>query len=102
MAFTQKTNVLPSTTKTLENSYFQNISPDASTQDRARVIGASQIFEAEVLLPSVKNLDELKQIIYQNLQVTMLGEKTIEEAIADAASEWNKGRKREGGRDRKK
>ncbi|MEM1169057.1 MAG: sugar ABC transporter substrate-binding protein [Cyanobacteria bacterium P01_H01_bin.35] len=90
MAFTQETNVLPSTTKTLENSYFQNISPDASSQDRARVITASQIFEAEVLLPFIKNLDKLKEIIYQNLQVTMLGEKTIEQAIADAASEWNK------------
>jgi len=89
MAFTQETNVLPSTTKTLENSYFQIIPSDASTQDRARVISASQIFEAEVLLPSVKNLDKLKQIIYQNLQVAMLGEKTIKEAIADAASEWN-------------
>ena len=90
MAFAQKTNVLPSTTKTLENSYFQNISSDASTQDRGRVISASQIFAAEVLLPPVKNLDKLKQIIYQNLQGAMLGEKTIEQAIADAASEWNK------------
>ncbi len=90
MAFAQETNVLPSTTKTLENSYFQNIPSDASTQDRARIISASQILKAEVLLPSVKNLDKLKQIIYQNLQVTMLGEKTIEQAIADAASEWNK------------
>ncbi len=89
MAFTQENNVLPSTIKTLENSYFQNIPDDASTQDRARVISASQIFESEVLLPRVKNLDKLKGIIYQNLQVTMLGEKTIEQAIADAASEWN-------------
>ena len=90
MAFAQETNVLPSTIKTLENSYFQNIPDDASSQYRARVISASQIFDAEVLLPSVKNLDKLKEIIYQNLQVTILGEKTIEQAIADAASEWNK------------
>ena len=90
MVFAQETNVLPSTTKTLENSYFQNISSDASTQERGRVISAGQIFAAEVLLPPIKNLDKLKQIIYQNLQGAMLGEKTIEQAIADAASEWNK------------
>jgi len=89
MAFAQKTNVLPSTTKTLENNYFKNISDNASTQDRGRVISASQIFAAEVLLPPTKNLDKLKQIIYQNLQEAMLGEKNIEQAIADAASEWN-------------
>ncbi|MGD1807494.1 ABC transporter substrate-binding protein [Dapis sp. BLCC M126] len=90
IAFTQETNVLPSTTKTLENSYFQNIPSNASNQDRARVISASQIFEAGVLLPPVKNLDQLKEIIYQNLQASMLGEKTIKQAIVDAASEWNK------------
>ena len=90
MAFAQETNVLPSTTKTLENSYFQNISSDASTQDRGRVISANQILAAEVLLPPIKNLDKLKQIIYQSLQEDMLAEKTIEQAIADAASEWDK------------
>ncbi|MCH2047699.1 MAG: sugar ABC transporter substrate-binding protein [Trichodesmium sp. ALOHA_ZT_67] len=90
MAFAQETNVLPSTTKTLENSYFQNISSDASTQDRGRVISANQILAAEVLLPPIKNLDKLKQIIYQSLQEAMLAEKTIEQAIADAASEWDK------------
>ena len=90
MAFAQETNVLPSTTKTLENSYFQNISSDASTQDRGRVISANQILAAEILLPPIKNLDKLKQIIYQSLQEAMLAEKTIEQAIADAASEWDK------------
>lgn len=90
MAFAQETNVLPSTTKTLKNSYFQNISSDASTQDRGRVISANQILAAEILLPPIKNLDKLKQIIYQSLQEAMLAEKTIEQAIADAASEWDK------------
>ncbi len=90
MAFTQEINVLPSTTKTLESSYFQNVTSDVSNQDRARVISASQMLEAEVLLPPVENLDRLKQVIYQDLQAAMLGEKTVERAIADAASEWNK------------
>lgn len=89
MAFIQKTNVLPSQMKTLENSSFQDITSDTSTQDRAKFVTANQIVEAEVLLPPIKNLDQLKQIIYQNLQAAMLQEKTVEQAMDNAASEWN-------------
>ncbi|NEP06386.1 MAG: sugar ABC transporter substrate-binding protein [Okeania sp. SIO2G4] len=88
-AFTQETNVLPSITQTLENNYFQNLPSNASTQDKARIISANQMLKAEVLLPQVKNLNELKQIISQNLQAAMLAEKTVDQAIADAASEWD-------------
>ena len=88
-AFTQETNVLPSITQTLENSYFQNLPSDASAQDKARIISANQMLKAEVLLPSVKNVNKLKQIISQNLQAAMLAEKTVEQAIVDAAFEWD-------------
>nr|WP_307786024.1 extracellular solute-binding protein [Okeania sp. KiyG1] len=88
-AFTQEANVLPSITQTLENNYFQNLPSDASTQDKARIISANQMLKAEVLLPPVKNVNKLKQIISQNLQAAMLAEKTVEEAIADAAFEWD-------------
>ncbi|NET43171.1 sugar ABC transporter substrate-binding protein [Okeania sp. SIO2B3] len=88
-AFTQETNVLPSITQTLENNYFQSLPSNASTQDKARIISANQMLKAEVLLPQVKNLNELKQIISQNLQAAMLAEKTVEKAIADAAFEWD-------------
>ncbi|MGK7923197.1 MAG: sugar ABC transporter substrate-binding protein [Trichodesmium sp.] len=89
MAFVQKTNVLPSQTKTLENISVQDINSDTSTEERAKFIRASQIIEAEVLLPPIKNLDKLKQIIYQNLQAAMLGDQTVEQAINNAADEWN-------------
>lgn len=89
MAFIQETNVLPSITQTLENNYFQNLPSNASTQDKARIISASQMVKAEVLLPPIENLNKLKQIIYQNLQAAMLAEKTVEQAIADAAFEWD-------------
>ncbi|NEP78182.1 MAG: sugar ABC transporter substrate-binding protein, partial [Okeania sp. SIO3B3] len=88
-AFTQETNVLPSMTDTLENNYFQLLPSNASAQDKARIISANQMVNAEVLLPPVKDLNKLKQIIYQNLQAAMLGEKTVEQAIADAAFEWD-------------
>ncbi|MGB3507675.1 MAG: sugar ABC transporter substrate-binding protein [Microcoleaceae cyanobacterium] len=89
LAFGREANVLPSITKALENSYFNNINSDASAQERARIISAEQMLKAEVLLPPVKDLSLLKQSIYENLQSAMLGEKTVELAIADAASAWN-------------
>lgn len=89
LAFGREANVLPSITKALENSYFKNVASDVSAQERARIISAEQMLKAEVLLPSVQDLSQLKQSIYENLQSAMLGEKTVELAIADAASTWN-------------
>ncbi|MDY7009087.1 MAG: sugar ABC transporter substrate-binding protein [Cyanobacteriota bacterium] len=89
VAFTQETNVLPSITDTLENNYFQLLPFNASAQDKARIVSANQMLDAEVLLPPVKDLNKLKQIISQNLQAAMLAEKTVEQAIADAAFEWD-------------
>jgi putative chitobiose transport system substrate-binding protein len=37
----------------------------------------------------MKDLNKLQQAIYENLQAAMLGEKTVEQAVADAAEEWN-------------
>lgn len=89
LAFARKANILPSITQALENSYFQVVTSEASAEDLARIFSADQMLNAEVLLPKVKDLNQLKQSIYQNLQAAMLGDKTVEQAIADAASEWN-------------
>jgi putative chitobiose transport system substrate-binding protein len=37
----------------------------------------------------MKDLNQLQKAIYENLQAAMLGEKTVEQAVADAAEEWN-------------
>lgn len=89
LAFTQEANVLPSTTKVLENSFFQTVSSEGSVEERGRVISAGQMLKAEVLLPPVKDLNQLKQTIYEHLRAAMVGEKTVDRAIADAASQWN-------------
>ena len=57
--------------------------------DRARVVSASQLKQAEVLIPAMENINVLKRAIYENLQAAMLGEKTVDVAIADAAKEWD-------------
>lgn len=89
LAFAKAANVLPSTVKALQDSYFKTLPSGASTIDRARVVSASQMKQAEVLIPAMKNLNVLQKLIYENLQAAMLGEKTVEQAVADAANAWN-------------
>ena len=48
-----------------------------------------QLDTAEVLIPPIKNINQLKKFIYENIQSAMLKEKTIEQAVEDAATEWN-------------
>ena len=55
----------------------------------ARKISAVQLDTAEVLIPPMKNINQLKKIIYENLQQAMLKEKTVEQAIVDAEKQWN-------------
>ena len=89
LAFAKEANVLPSTVAALEDSYFQNLPEDAASSDRARIVSASQMAQGEVLIPVIEDLKDLKEAIYDNLQAAMLGDKTVEKAVADAALQWN-------------
>jgi putative chitobiose transport system substrate-binding protein len=89
LAFAKAAEVLPSTVQALSNSYFKTLPANASSVDKARVVSASQLKQAEVLIPAMKNLNVLQKTIYENLQAAMLDEKTVEQAITDAAQEWN-------------
>jgi len=89
LAFAKAAEVLPSTVQALSNSYFKTLPANASSVDKARIVSASQLKQAEVLIPAMKNLNVLQKTIYENLQAAMLDEKTVEQAITDAAQEWN-------------
>lgn len=88
LAFAKEANVLPSTVKALEDSYFQKPA-NTSLAEQARVVSAKQMKDADVLVPAMKNINVLQKIIYENLQAAMLGEKTVDQAVADAANQWN-------------
>jgi putative chitobiose transport system substrate-binding protein len=90
LAFAKAANVLPSTLEALEE-YRRSLSSDgkASPVEQARDISATQMQEAQVLIPTMKDLNKLQKAIYENLQAAMLGEKTVDQAVADAAQEWN-------------
>ena len=89
LAFAKEANVLPSTIAALEDEYFTQVADDAAPADQARVVSASQMGEAEVLLPPLEDIKVLQKIVYENLQAAMLDQKTVEQAIADAEQAWN-------------
>ncbi|MBW4560614.1 MAG: sugar ABC transporter substrate-binding protein [Mojavia pulchra JT2-VF2] len=89
LAFAKSANVLPSTIKSLSDSYFKDVLATASTVEKARVTSAKQLQQAEILTPTLKDSNKLQKAIYENLQAAMLGEKTVDKAVEDAAQQWN-------------
>lgn len=91
LAFAQAANVLPSTQTSLEDyqASIAALGPQASAVEQARAVSASQMTDAEVLVPAMKDLNPLKKAIYENLQAAMLGKKTVDEALNDAETQWN-------------
>lgn len=89
LTFAKAANVLPSTVKSLEDSYFKSVAANASAIDKARVVSANQMDTAEVLIPAMKDIKVLQKIVYTNLQAAMLGQKSVDQAVTDAANEWN-------------
>jgi putative chitobiose transport system substrate-binding protein len=89
LAFAKAADVLPSTVEALKDSFFTNVSETSSPVERARAIGAQQMADAEVLLPAIKDVKTLQKTVYENLQAAMLGQKTVDQAVTDAATAWN-------------
>lgn len=89
LSFAKAANVLPSTVKALQDSYFQTAPTAATPVDKARIISAKQMNDAEVLIPAMKDVKQLQKVIYDNLQAAMLGQKTVDQAIAEAVDQWN-------------
>lgn len=87
--FAKAANVLPSTAAALEDDYFTVSGEDTKGVEQARAVSAGQMNNAEVLIPAMDGVKELQAIIYDNLQAAMLGQKTVEDAVSDAAAEWN-------------
>jgi len=90
LAFAQVANVLPSTVDGVKQFLEQlQQKPNPTPQELAQIVSASQLETAEVLVPAFDNINRFQSIIYEHLQAAMLGEKTVEQAVEDAANEWN-------------
>ena len=88
LSFAQAANVLPSTTAAIDST-FTEVAAGATPVETARAVSASQLADAEVLIPALEDVKKLQKIVYDNLQAAMLGDKTVDEAVADAAAEWD-------------
>ncbi len=88
--FAQEANVLPSNTNAIAR-YIENLESETqeNTLFEARKISAMQLDSAEVLIPPSPNINQLKRIIYENLTSAMLGEKTVQQALNDAQTQWD-------------
>ena len=90
LAFAKEANVLPSTEAALQQYIEELEQQDTTTPvEQARKVSALQMKDAEVLVPAMKDLNRLQKIIYENLQAAMLKQKTVEQAVEEAAAEWN-------------
>lgn len=89
LSFAKAANILPSTTAALNDAYFTTALETSTPLEKARAVSAQQMQDAEVLLPNLKNIKELQQIVYDNLQAAMLGQKTVDQAVTDAATQWD-------------
>lgn len=89
LSFSKVENSLPSRIRAAADPYFSELPKDASPLVKARIVSASQLATAAVLIPPVKNLENLRKIIYEELQQAMLKQKTTDQAIASAAERWN-------------
>ncbi len=90
LKFAKEASVLPSTIKAVE-TYIneQENSTDKTPLSQAIAISAKQLKDAQVLVPPQDNINQLQKIIYENLQAAMLEQKTVEQALEDAANAWN-------------
>jgi len=89
LAFARQSNVLPSTTEAVKQ-YIQDLEQQSDNlKERAKKVSATQLENAEILIPVTKDIHLLQRAIYENLQAAMLGEKTVETAVKDAAEEWD-------------
>ncbi|MGB7084532.1 MAG: sugar ABC transporter substrate-binding protein [Phormidesmis sp.] len=89
LAFAKAANVLPSTVEAMKDSYFTDLPAEATPVEVARAVSASQLEDAAVLVPAMEDVKELQKIVYDNLQAAMLGDKSVDQAVADAADEWD-------------
>ena len=90
LAFAQASNTLPSTVAGVEK-YIDEIEQQKqlTLSARAKQVSALQLNNAEILIPVQQDIQVLQRAIYENLQAAMLKEKTVEQAVQDAANQWN-------------
>lgn len=87
LAFSKIGNLLPSTVNTASDPYF--IERGDRALSVARVTSVEQLPQSEVLVPPISGLNQLRDSLYEELQLAMLNENSASGAIANAVERWN-------------
>lgn len=87
--FDKLTAILPSIETALDDPFFNELPEDATPIDEARIVSASQLKDSEVLIPPMSNFEDLRTAMNEALHAAMLGQMTVEEALAQAEAKWN-------------
>jgi putative chitobiose transport system substrate-binding protein len=100
LAFANSSDTLPSQIKAI-TEYKAGLQPSKkpanskangelnSSLAQGKIVSASQLDRAEVLIPPVKDISILKRALYEALQAAMVGEKSVDQALQGAADVWD-------------
>jgi putative chitobiose transport system substrate-binding protein len=88
LEFARTVPIYPSVMAAVDDPYFHE--HDGSLEGRARVIGASQLHEAEVLKPVLGNYNRLMENLKGHLLKAFLGDRSVQASLDAAAADWNK------------
>ena len=93
--FAREARVLPSSRQALaqvraELDAERPVSPAERRVRSARLLSAQTLETARVLVPSTPGIKRLQAIIYTQLQRSMLGQISSDEAVREAALQWNR------------
>jgi len=95
LAFAEQARVLPSSTAALQQLQQRlQAAPGATAPEqlvqRARLLSAQALADARVLVPAIPGVKRLQAIVYTQLQRAMLGELGSDQALSEAALQWNR------------
>ena len=93
--FVREAPVLPSSLEALaqvraELAAERPTTPQAVQLRQARLLSLDTLERARVLVPSTPGIKRLQSIIYTQLQRAMLGQISSDQAVTEAAREWNR------------
>ncbi|WP_404347963.1 sugar ABC transporter substrate-binding protein [Sutcliffiella horikoshii] len=87
--FDKLTAILPSIETALDDPFFNELPAEPTPIDEARIVSASQLKDSEVLIPPMSNFEDLRTAMNEALHAAMLGQMTVDEALAQAEAKWN-------------
>ena len=93
--FAQQAKVLPSSRNALRQVQIalkaeRPESREAAQIRSARALSAKTLKRAKVLVPALPGIKRLQRIIYTQLQRAMLDQISSDEAVEEAARQWNR------------